>query len=117
MTKNSTLKEDGILGYDVIGKRAILDGPNKTILINSGKSYVEFPLTGLHNQSTINTINQEEQKEEEEKEIKSFHQIYYLNNAEINPQYAANLARVRSITQEINQSKIKISATNNVFSK
>ncbi|KAL5286157.1 hypothetical protein ACFFRR_007681 [Megaselia abdita] len=44
VTNNSTLKEDGILGFDVIGQRAIIDGPRKLVTMNSGITSVQFPI-------------------------------------------------------------------------
>lgn len=102
VTKNSAIKEDGILGYDIIGEKAIINGPSKTILIDTGKSYLKFPIEEYKTpKSNTYTINIEE-------EITCLNLIEYLNEKEINPQYEINLQRVRSITHEINSSKIKI---------
>lgn len=107
VTKNISLKEDGILGYDILGKKAIVDGPKKTVLINSGESYMKFPIEETQERKRqINLLIMEQ-------EILNLSQINYLSNHEINPQYKTNLHTVRSITQEINNSKIKITPLKN----
>lgn len=102
VVKNAFINEDGILGYDVIGEKAVIHGPNKTITIKSSQSQIEFPLRQHNNNTSINLIT------EELHELQQFQNIEYLNNNEINPQYEINLKRVQSITQQINPNKIKI---------
>lgn len=101
VTKNSFLKEDGIIGYDVIGDKGIINGPNKTLTIYSNNSQVEFPIT-THEQNVymnLITVNNA---------IQEFHDIEYLSPNEIYPSYDLNLKKVKSITHEINENKIKI---------
>lgn len=105
VTKNTFLNEDGILGYDMIGENAIIDGPNRTITINSRETQLAFPIRRhSDNNAFVNLLFNE---------IKKFQKIEYLKNNEINPQYEINLRRVQSITQEINLTKIKINPINN----
>lgn len=106
MTKNTTLKEDGILGYDFIQNRAIIDGPNKALVIKSGSSYITFPFENHTTQKAqVNLI-----KDETEEEIRMLQQIEYLTDSEYNPEYEANLQQIRAITQEIDSQRIKINA-------
>lgn len=101
VTTNTFLKEDGILGYDIIGEKAIIDGPNKTFTLHAGNSSLEFPINP--NQQTDNyhltNINEE---------IDKFHQIEYLSEKEIKPEYETNLLKIRTITREISSDKIEI---------
>lgn len=99
--ENTSLKEDGILGYDIIGKKAIINGPEKTLTLNSSSSRIKFPFRTDTEISTINLININE-------EIQKLCEIGYLSDNEINPQYEANLHTVRSITRQINQFKVQI---------
>lgn len=101
VTNNEFLKEDGILGYDIIGDKAIVDGPNKKLTINSEYSAVDFPIRTNDNITNINLIQTPE-------EIQDLYQINYVTNEEIHPHYKANLQLVRSITEEISETKIKI---------
>lgn len=102
VTKNQVLKEDGILGYDILGDKAIINGPQKTLIINSGNSLIEFPIKTKTNRINLNSIN------DTENEIQAFHKINYLTEEDIDPQYEFNLQRVKTITQEISEVKIKI---------
>lgn len=76
VTKNEFLGEDGILGYDVIGKTAIINGPEKTLTINSENSKMEFPFKITPNKTNFsNTINDRFQLNE----------INYLSQEEKSP--------------------------------
>lgn len=100
--KNTFLNEDGILGYDIIGDKAIIHGPKNTITLNSNNSVLEFPFKTNYRISSINSSDMNE-------EIQQLNNIEYLSDNEKSSQYQVNLQTVRSITHQINHSKIKIS--------
>lgn len=100
VTKNIALTEDGILGYDVLGEQAIVDGPNKIVTINSENIKIEFPIKTHPYESRMDQIFN--------KEIKKLYNIEYLNNIEINKEKMDKLSKVKLITQEINENKIQI---------
>lgn len=103
VTKNSFLKEDGIIGYDVLGGKAIINGPTNTVTINSGNSKLVFPIkTNKRQDNRVTNITEE---------IDQFNIINYLSEEEINPQYKINLRKVQSITEEISPTKIQIKPT------
>lgn len=99
VTTNKFLKEDGILGYDVIGDNGIINGPEKTLTINSGHSQVKIPIKITQNRNKFNN---------KDIETSQLNQINYLSKQEIHPQYETNLQRVRSLTEELSDTKIKI---------
>lgn len=101
VTKNSFLKEDGIIGYDVIGENAIINGPTKTLTIFSNNSQVDFPISSHEQNSYTNLITVNNA-------IQELHEIEYLGYNEIYPNYNLNLKTVKSITHEINENKIRI---------
>lgn len=100
VTKNNALKEDGILGYDILGKSAIINGPKKILSMKAGSSFLKFPLKS------------ETESSKPEDYMASLRNIEYLNHNEINPHYQVNLQRVQSITHEINENKIQIKPLN-----
>lgn len=107
VTENTFLKEDGILGYDIIGEKAIINGPCKMLTLNSNNSKFDFPINSYYNNdNTVNSVNFI-------KEVETLQQIEYLNDHEINPYYKTKLQTVKSITHEINQYKIKIKPLQN----
>lgn len=106
VTKNKLLKEDGILGYDILGENAIINGPDKILTINSNSSYFKIPIKNHKTNTQINLINID-------KEIKEFHNIEYVSFNETNPEYKYNLKKVQSITQEINENQIQIKPLKN----
>lgn len=101
VTNNKLLKEDGILGYDIIGEKVIIDGPNKKLFLNAGNTVLTFPVKSHRNQNVINTIKIND-------EIQSLGNIEYLSQNEINPHYERNLKGVKTITHQISPKKIKI---------
>lgn len=106
VTENTTLKEDGILGYDVLGKRAIINGPKQLLTLKSGEKAIQYPLTKVGN---INTTINHTREDNINEEITAFQKIEYISQEEENKrQYNQNLERVRNITHEINDSKIRI---------
>lgn len=96
VTDNCVIKEDGILGYDIIGERAIVNGPMKTLTIRSRNSSLEFPINHIQQDETL------------QNEIHRLQNIEYLSHHENNDQYQTNLQRVKTITHEISQFKIQI---------
>lgn len=113
VTKNSSFQEDGILGYDIIGKRAIIDGPNKTITMSSGTSAVQIPINPFKHKKINNIIinNPDE-------EISTLLGIEYIREAEHDTgQYESNLQLVKTITRTIDSSKIKITPIEHVQKK
>lgn len=120
VTKNSFLKEDGILGYDILGEKAVINGPNRTVTINTGKSQVKFPICSIQdlNMCELNRIQLEIPETEMNSKlvhdtrindtIQQFQNIEYVTKNEISPTYLKNLTRTQDITQEINESKIRI---------
>lgn len=107
VTENTILKEDGILGYDIIGEKAVINGPDKMLTLNSDNSTLNFPIKTKDcnkNKYSVNFI----------KEIEKLHNIEYLSDQEINPHYNINLQTVKTITRQINQNKIKIFPIKNV---
>lgn len=99
VTKNSSLKEDGILGYDVIGEKAIINGPEKTITIKSKTKPIQFEINRVLKTNT-----------DTNEEINNFHKIEYIKeNEQESVHYQENLDRVRQLTHQINDTKIKIS--------
>lgn len=101
VTKDLCLREDGILGYDFIGERAVIDGPNKTLYLTSGDTSIKFPI------KKSNTIQQEDIDTIQE-EIRKIYQINYITEEEEDIQYKINRQRVKTITHEINSTKIRI---------
>lgn len=114
VTKNSFLTEDCILGYDILGERAIINGPNKTVTINTGNSSVHYPICGNHPKETCNNfiikpdVESNDHTNEINMIIQEFQNIDYLTRQDTNPKYCKNLNIVKKITQEINDSKIRI---------
>lgn len=99
--KNTFLNEDGILGYDIIGEKAIIHGPRNNITLNSKDSVLKFPFKTNYRISTINSSDMN-------LEIQQLNKIEYISDNEMNTQYQVNLQTVRYITHQINHSKIKI---------
>lgn len=103
VTQNSALREDGILGYDIIGDTSIIDGPNKNITINSGETTMNFAIqTEPSRRNKINRVETEE-------EFNALRNLEYLDHNEIHPNYRVNFTRIRDITQQLNQHQIRIS--------
>lgn len=111
MTNNSKFREDGLFGYDILGKNAIIDGPNHKITFNSGVSPMEFPiLSNTDNTKMIYIVQSTNDEDVLEKEIQDIRKINYVKKHELYPNYKSNLQIARNITQEISESKIKISS-------
>lgn len=106
VTKNKSLKEDGILGFDIIGERAVIDGPKKTLTFNTENSTVEFNINTFQQHASISKPNIDD-------EIQRLQNIEYIDRNEINRQYEINLRKVRTITHQINHSCIRISPSKN----
>lgn len=103
VTKNCAIKEDGILGFDIIGEKAIVDGPNKKLTFCSNNSKIEFPINSEEN-ITRDTSNKFYD------EIQRLNNIMYITANDENPQYQANIREVKAITRKINNHKIQISS-------
>lgn len=129
VTRNSFLKEDGILGYDILGEKAVINGPNRTVTINTGKSQVKFPITSNYDldRSGFNKIQVNRQEPEMNYKhnnypeinniIAKFQSIEYLNDNERNQTYIKNLSEIQNRTQEISKSKIRIAKVQNYINR
>lgn len=107
VTNNSALKNNGIIGYDFLGGNTIINGPENTIIVNSEKGNIAFPIkqTPAYNTNT-NWININ-------KEIQDLINIEYLSDHELNHQYNLKRQQVRTITHKINKLKIQIEPISN----
>lgn len=105
VTKNIALKEDGILGYDVIGEKGIINGPNKILTLKSNDKNIEFPIKTDDRIQNINLVTIKE-------EIEELHRVEYLEYNEINPQYDVNMLKVQNITEQLDENKIRIKPLN-----
>lgn len=105
VTENAFLKEDGILGYDFIGEKAIIHGPNKTLIINSDYTETKFPIKPQDLNFQINQITLENT-------IQALHDIEYVKFNEIHPAYEDSLKTVQLITHEIDENRIQIRPRN-----
>lgn len=104
VTKNSSLREDGILGYDFIGEKGIINGPNRTLTIKSDNTETAFPIKTQDFNSSINRITFDNITQE-------LYNIDYLGSNEIYSKYETNLKKVQAITYEINENQIQIKST------
>lgn len=114
VTRNLPLKEDGIIGYDILSENSIINGPDKTLTMTSTNSEIRFPITektqenNLHNvlsnpEITILSSN----NQENDFTVKDLLNIDY-SCEEKDPKYLTNLQKVKNITHEINETQIKI---------
>ena len=93
VTKNQTLKEDGIIGYDIISKGAVINGPEKRITLKNENKIFQFPICSEENDLAT--------------EIKTLNNIY-IDSAIEDDHYETSIQRVKAITQEIGLNQIKI---------
>lgn len=93
-----------------MGEKAIINGPNKTITINTGKSSVNFPIVSEENtrNKISKIISKNQSLESLQESIQDFNNIDYITRDDINPNYEKNFRNVKNLTQEISDSKIRI---------
>lgn len=106
-----SLQEDGIIGFDVLGKNATIDGPTKTISFKTGETSVHFPINNGNRDHQINMIKlQEEENQSQElyQILQEFQEISYIDEQELKENYTANYEKVQEITHEIDESRILI---------
>lgn len=115
VAKDLALQEDGIIGFDVLGDSAVINGPKRIITFDTGNSKVDFHIKSDSSKMHISTISQDNTglrqnfKSKLAQAIQEFQDMEYVNGDELNNGYFANLLKVQEITQEIGDLKIKIS--------
>lgn len=107
VTNNSSLRQNGIIGYDFLGEKAIINGPKNIVMINSKEGNIEIPIK--QNSLDHRKVN----KIDINKEIDSFNKIEYLDEKEMNLQYKFNLQQVKTITHQLTETKITIQSQTN----
>ena len=112
VTKNNSLNPSsytGIIGYDIIGEKALLNGPEKLFTIKSDNKTINFELSTTETPSVNNLTTPVQDKTDIESEITRLNNITFKENHEIYPHLQFRICQAQNITQEINDTKILIS--------